>query len=166
MIIPVDPPQDRVRELFVCVPERGALFWRMGPRRGKLAGSPGDGLDHRYRRVWVDGRLHKVHRIIWVYVHGSAPPMLDHRDGDYANDAIWNLRECTPSQNIANVGRRKNNKTGYKGVSWCSRDHKYTAFIRINGRSIFIGRFDDPISAHQAYMEKAVEVHGEFARAR
>lgn len=48
-------------------------------------------------------------------------------------------------------GGHASNKSGYLGVSW--KNGKWKAQIRVNGKVVVVGRFDDPVSAHLAYLE-------------
>lgn len=53
-------------------------------------------------------------------------------------------------------------KSGYKGVH--SNGKRWGARIRINKQLIYLGTFDTPEIAHEAYCKAAVELRGEFAR--
>lgn len=88
----------------------------------------------------------------------------DHRNGDSLDNRRSNLRTCTQVQNQHNVGRRADNTSGYKGVSWVPRERKWLATIQNNGKRIYIGRFNTADEAGRAYDDKAQELHGEFAR--
>jgi hypothetical protein len=110
------------------------------------------------------GKAHeqKLHRFIL-----NAPPdiQVDHRDGDGLNCQRANLRLCTNAENQWNSGKKGDNRSGYKGVSFesgttCKR--KWRACIKVNSRNISIGRFETAIEAAHAYDAKARELHGEF----
>ena len=62
-----------------------------------------------------------------------------------------------------NRGMQKNNKTGYKGVSFNRDDGKFIAQIALNKRHISLGRFYTAEDAARAYDEAALKYHGEFA---
>lgn len=103
-----------------------------------------------------------MHRVIL-----SAPKgvMVDHRDGDSLNNRrSTNLRLVTNQQNTCNRGPQRNNKSGYKGVSWVPRARKWMGRIRINNRVIHLGYFADKLEAAKAYAEAAKKYHGDFAR--
>ena len=43
------------------------------------------------------------HRIVWAVCHSKWPDnQIDHIDGDRSNNAIWNLRDVTASENQRN----------------------------------------------------------------
>jgi len=112
----------------------------------------------------------KAHRLAWAHYYGVWPTKrLDHIDGNSANNAIANLRECTMSQNLGNAKKRADNTSGYKGVYRSNyRKHQnkpWTAEIRIDGKKRHIGRYKTPADAHVAYLTAAKKLFGEFARA-
>ena len=75
-----------------------------------------------------------------------------------------NLRIATPSQNRQNTHKRRDNTSGYKGVSRASRSMRWRASIQVGGVAYDLGVHDTPELAHQAYCEAARRLHGEFAR--
>lgn len=99
-------------------------------------------------------------------VFGPVAPgnRVDHRSVDSLDNRRFNLREATHAQNMCNSGKRSNNTSGYKGVTWSKQHRKWLAQIRLNRINHFLGLFDDPKLAHQAYCEAAKRLHGEFAR--
>jgi hypothetical protein len=104
-----------------------------------------------------------------LYLHRfilNAPPglVVDHINGNGLDNRRCNLRLATHSQNHANVGLIANNKTGYKGVSVCSKTGKYRVRVHLQGRQLWGGYFTDLIEAARAHDAKAKEVFGGFAR--
>ena len=89
---------------------------------------------------------------------------IDHRNTNTLDNRIENLRSATKSQNQANRGPPKNNKTGFKGVSWDKRSSKYRAVIGVNGKLLHCGYFDHPEEAAMAYDLAATKYFGKFAR--
>lgn len=62
------------------------------------------------------------------------------------------------------VPKKRNNKSGYKGVCWCPRRGKWRATIVKNGKRVHLGFFDDPAVAHEVYATELTSFYGEFAR--
>lgn len=95
--------------------------------------------------------------------------VVDHIDGDKRNNLRSNLRICTQSQNTKNQKIPKNNKSGYKGVSFDTWAYKknlrkcWIARIKVNRKGINLGRFLTPEEAANVYNEAAVKYFGEFA---
>jgi hypothetical protein len=129
---------------------------------GKMAGSF---RADRRRQIMINGKLYLSNRLAWLYMNGEWPDHhIDHKDLNICNDAFDNLRKATNSQNMCNRPMQSNNKSGYKGVSYCRRTRKWQATIRINGKVIHLKRWDTPEQAAEAYAKAAKELHGEFAR--
>ncbi len=103
----------------------------------------------------------RMHRFIL-----QAPPnvCVDHINGNGLDNRRENLRFCNQSQNLSNVGKRSNNKSGYKGVTFESQTSKWRASITVNYRTKHLGRFNSPEEAAHAYDKAALELHGKFAR--
>ncbi|XNY05194.1 HNH endonuclease (plasmid) [Sinorhizobium meliloti] len=101
-----------------------------------------------------------------MYVYGEWPDrLIDHRNGDTGDNRLANLRAADRSQNGANSRVSRNKATGYKGAYLEARTGKWMAQISPKGKRLTIGRFDTAEAAHAAYMAKAREVFGDFARA-
>lgn len=127
--------------------DSGSLFWRDGPRAGEEAGGIGG---HGYRHVNFSGRMMLTHRIAWFLVYGAWPEyMIDHIDGDKLNNRFHNLRDIPMRGNQQNVGKRKDNKTGFIGVTPHFR--KWKAVIRHCGDPIYLGLYDTAEDAAASY---------------
>jgi hypothetical protein len=130
----------------------GERLWHLGGGKGV-----------KYAATTTEsGTLH-LHRFIWERMGGAETPQVDHRDRDGLNCRRGNLRAATSSQNRRNSKVRADSNTGLKGVTkspfgWRSR-------IRVDGKEIVLGMFPTAEEAHAAYVTRATEVAGEFARA-
>lgn len=109
----------------------------------------------------VGQKMILLHRVIIGAQQGQE---VDHIDGDGLNNQRSNLRICTRSENTRNTGRRADNKSGFKGVFFETRAGRWRSEIRTNGKARYLGYFDSPEEAHQAYVAAAAEDHGSFAR--
>lgn len=83
---------------------------------------------------------------------------IDHIDRNPLNAQRSNLREVTTSFNQANANKRRDNTSGYKGVSWNKRDRKWYAQIMVNQKLIFLGSY---VCKHEAAraVNRAYENH-------
>ena len=70
-----------------------------------------------------------------------------------------NLRQVTRVENLRNQKRYSNNTSGAVGVYWHKREKKWEAGIRVKGKYIFLGYFDDKEEAVAA-REKAERRYG------
>ena len=106
-----------------------------------------------YKKGSVFNRTFKAHRIAWALSHGEWPLYIDHINGKPDDNRLCNLRNVTRVENQQNLKRSKLNKSGSCGVSWDRHRSKWTARIRVNGKLIALGRFenlDGAISARKA----------------
>lgn len=117
-----------------------------------------------YVHIKVFGVEYYAHRIIWQIIYGddNMPPMVDHEDGVKHNNRLKNLRAATSGQNAANSKPRKDSGTGIKGVRF--KNGKWLASIKMNGKSVHLGSFEDSTAASTAYAIAAKQHHGAFAR--
>ncbi len=172
------PPIELVRQ---CLrEENGRLFWLHRPREhfatkracstwnarfaNKEAGVARSG--ERSERRWavaIGGVRILRHVIIWAMCVGEWRNGIDHKNRNYLDDRIENLRIATQSQNNANSTLRSDNSSGYKGVSWDKANDKWSVCISVNGRHIRVGRFIDIEEARLAYLDAARRYFGEFA---
>ena len=146
--------------------ETGA-FWAITPRRGVRGGRPLGHVDaNGYRRIGIKGRRYLAHRLAWLYVTGEWPALdVDHRNL-LRDDNRWdNLRLATDSENHANTRAPKSNTSGLKGAHWNRFRGYWQSSITVQGRSLFLGRFETKEEAHAAYAAAAASIYGEFGRA-
>lgn len=107
-----------------------------------------------------------LHRLILQRVIGrvlSRDEEVDHINRNPLDNRRCNLRLATKIQNNRNQSRRKDNKSGYKGVSWYKRYGKWVVKIMNQGVIEHLGYFDDLVDAARAYDKRAKIVYGEFA---
>lgn len=179
------PSPEVLRQLLRYEPETGKLFWLPRPLEFFAANSrnPEDAkkawdtryanaeafitsspLGYRYGAIF--GLTQRAHRVIWALHSGAWPDQeIDHIDGDRANNKWVNLREATHAENNRNVRRHRDNKSGFKGVSWHARDKIWAARIYANGKNTSLGYFKKAEDAHAAYVAASKELHGVFGRA-
>jgi hypothetical protein len=169
--------QEILKRLLRYSKKTGEWIWRYRPEAracwntryaGKKAGyawSDPKGAAIVYWVIRIMDYPFFAHRLAVLYVTGEWPTeVVDHRDLDGTNNRWNNLRAANNSQNACNRLLSKNNKTGFKGVSICSKTGRYRATTGIGGRWTQIGIFDTAEEASAAYGAEATKRAGEFAR--
>lgn len=165
--------QEFLRSSLTYDPETGLFRWKSrddcNPQwnaqfAGKIAGMVND-KGRIHIGITIDGVTKKfyAHRLAFIYMTGSCPDQVDHRDGHPGNNIWDNLRPATQTQNMQNRTIHANNTSGFKGVSWDRASGKWLAQIRINNRNKNLGRFASAQEAHAAYCSAADTYHREFA---
>jgi hypothetical protein len=102
----------------------------------------------------------KMHRV----VTDEKYTMVDHINGDGLDNRKCNLRPCSHTENMRNSKIRKDNSSGYRGVSWCKRDKIWKACIQVNGKHLSLKSGKTAKEAALLYNEGAKKYHGKFAR--
>ena len=131
--------------------------WRAGNNRGygwyvqRTSPTDGNGKEHTLL----------MHREI---LNAKPDEEIDHIDGDGLNNQKSNLRLCTRSQNMANSRKGEGYSSRFKGVWWNRRLGEWQVAIRVSGRRIHLGLFENEKEAARAYNAAAIEAFGEFAR--
>lgn len=124
-------------------PATGWFLWRADRKRGiKRASRAGAKGSNGYIYLSLKNTAYLAHRVAWLMSYGNWPDYeIDHIDGNPANNKLANLKAATRVENCRNMALRRDNKSGVMGVWWEERRRKWTAYIRVNGRSIHLGRY-------------------------
>jgi len=118
--------------------------------------------DHEYKSISIIScgntnktSLHRfiffIHNPSWNIYDGSKDNYIDHFDGDPSNNNIANLRCVTQQENNWN---RVNAKGCYlrETGKWCAQ-------IKVDGKIIRLGQFDNEEDARNAYLEAKKKYH-------
>jgi len=88
----------------------------------------------------------------------------DHINGNTLDNRRENLRTCAASGNSRNAGKRIDNTSGFKGVSWHKQAARWRAYIALNGHRKSLGLYDTAEDAAHAYDAACIDLYGDFAR--
>ena len=105
---------------------------------------------------------YRVHRIIMAIALGKEPEgQVDHIDGDVTNNRLDNLRLCPRGNldNAQNLGLNSKNTSGHTGVMKASKNDKWQAQIKVDGKMIWLGYHDTKEAAIAAYVEAKAKYH-------
>jgi HNH endonuclease/AP2 domain len=118
--------------------------------------------EYAYRSAIVDGKRGPM--LLHRFILGEVPKdmVIDHINGNGLDNRRENLRICTRSQNNINK-RKKGTSSKYKGVYFDKARNKFRSHIIVEGKSIFLGRYETELEAALAYDKASNKYHGEFA---
>jgi len=158
---------ERARKYLRFEPIEGKLYWRRSERRAR-AGREAGGIQQRstlkYRLVGIDGKAYLTHRLVWFLTFGTWPKEeIDHWNGNGLDNRLSNLREVTSQENHHNQRMSIRNTSGVTGVYWDKSRQKWRVLIKIAGKSIHLGRFNNLQDAAMV-REKANLKYGFTAR--
>jgi len=146
------PSQEHLRQIFAYDADTGVLTWREREFNSLLA----NGWNTKYANkvagvknsagyliVGIDGNKFLAHRIVWKWLHGTEPLIVDHIDGDTTNNCATNLREATESLSMFN--RRLCQGRLPRGVQ--PNGNRFAARIA----NKHLGTYATPDEAHEVY---------------
>jgi hypothetical protein len=136
--------QQKLKERLDYNPNTGLFTWRVAFNSRSTIGSIAGSYSNGYRVIRINRKNYHAHRLAWLYTHGQFPQnQLDHINRIRDDNRINNLREVTNAQNHQNRNLGANNISGVCGVNWHKRDKKWRAYIKLNGKDIHLGQYDD-----------------------
>ena len=157
-------PIDELKKVFNYDPDTG-VFTRIIAVRGMRKGSVAGGFDDRgYQVLGRKGSQYKAHRVAWAWIHGDSDKLVDHINGIRSDNRIANLRIADICESNMNRKLQSNSTTGFKGVhpNKRSKINPWKAEIEFNGKWLYLGSFQSPEEAGEAYKQAAIKYHGEF----
>jgi len=113
---------------------------------------------YEFVNLYLNGKskYSNIHTLVAVAFLGYNPDgtlkiVVDHKNNIQSDNKVSNLQLTT--QRI-NTSKDKKGTSKYVGVHWSKIDKKWRASIFLNGKLIYLGRFDNEIDAHNAYQNK------------
>lgn len=111
----------------------GKYYCKASEYLGIIDGKP------KYKTI----RLHK-------FIVNFKGQHVDHLNHDTLDNRKTNLKDKSAQENLFNrSGANSNSTTGYRNVSYISKEDKYIVQLQINGKNKRFGKFDD---VHEAGM--------------
>lgn len=141
--------QKRLKEVVKYAPETGVFTWKTCLSNSVRLGAVSGYINNRgYRIIAVDSKNYPAHRLAFLFMAGYLPEHeVDHMDGDKDNNAWVNLREVSHSCNLQNQKTHSNNKSGFRGVCWSKSSRKWSSYIKVHGKILSLGVYDDKLEA-------------------
>lgn len=148
------PDHASLLRMLRYVPETGYFIWTEARNAKVPAGTiAGTRAKSGYVHININGFVVGAHRLAWFYMTGEWPTVdVEHRNGLRWDNEWGNLRLATRGENMQNVKLSVRNKSGLRGVSR-NANGKWRAQIATgNNKTRYLGLFDTPEDAHEAYM--------------
>lgn len=151
----------------------GDLYWKNNIYSGKgglriKAGSKAGGVSYfnkykiQYKYVTYQGKMYKVHRLIFLMFNGYLTEYITYKDGNILNTRIENLIEANKSEINSKIKLFSNNKSHIKGVCFHKKTNKWVAQITKSGKHIHLGVFNTKEEAEKVYLEAKEKYFGNF----
>lgn len=154
---------EQINKYFTYEEETGKLIWKVNKgKRGRIGNIAGCTNAQGYRRIRLDGKCYREHRLVFLLHHGYLPEMLDHINNDRSDNRIENLRAVTASQNAHNRSINSKTTSGVKGVTWDKVNKCWIARITTNRKRKHIGNFNTLKAAEEAIAIAREALHGEY----
>lgn len=154
--------QERLKELFRYDRETGDFLRIKGVRKAAAGVIAGTKALNGYITISVDCKRYYAHRLAWLYMHGSMPVQIDHKDRVRDNNVLSNLRAADNSSNNANRISPRMKAKRSKGVR-ALPSGRFSATVKSGGVARHIGVYATEHDAAQAYDKAALSSFGEFA---
>jgi hypothetical protein len=153
--------QEYLKSILHYDPETG-IFTRCVDNNGWKAGEIAGGNNgHGYIALEINNVNYRAHRLAFLYMTGKFPEkQVDHINGVKHDNRWVNLRPATNGENQRNIPRRKNNTSGYMGVSLQKASGRWLVYISVSGKKKYIGTFDNILDAVAA--RKAADVKYDY----
>lgn len=145
--------KERLQELLDYNPATGLFTWKRHVAGTVRAGSRAGSDNKGYILIKVDKKRHPAHCLAWEYMYGEIPKEMeiDHINGIRNDNRIVNLRCISASGNAQNQRRaHKDNSSGFLGTF--PYGNRFRAQIYIDRKQKYLGTFDTPEEAHEAYL--------------
>ena len=153
---------DELRNLVEYDAKSGVLYWKndhkyfKSIKAGDIVG--GSSRKNGYASTAINKKQYYVHRLVWLLFYGSWPEkQIDHINGIRDDNRIENLRLATASENQHNRKKTHGRKTPVGAYKHWSG--KWYSSIMSNGKYKFLGTFENPEDASNAYASAKAQLH-------
>jgi len=132
-------------------PQNGIFIW-INPTSNRIkAGSKvGNFCADGYIETKFLGNRTRLHRLAFLYMNGEIPSHVDHINHIRDDNRWCNLRPATLKDNARNISIGSLNRSGTLGVYFSKECKKWTAQIKYDGKTRYIGQFKNKKDAIKA----------------
>lgn len=158
---------DDLKQAFSYDPETGLVTRRIAVSQFTIGTVAGSVNAAGYVDIVFRGKRLRGHRVAFALMTGAWPSnILDHVNGDRADNRWKNLRECSQSDNAKNRTVNTKGRSGVRGVRYNGKSSKtrpWEVLIKHNYKQIYIGRYATKEEAIAARYAASAKYHGDFA---
>jgi hypothetical protein len=138
-----------IKKGYTYNPDSGKVIGPYGREVIKIDGCGYVSISTKFKNKQL--RL-RVHQFGWYYIYGEIVEQIDHINGVKDDNRICNLRSVTNQQN------QWNRKTA-KGYYFNKEKNKWQSNIRVNNKTIYLGRYNTEEDARAAYLAAKEKYH-------
>ena len=121
-------------------------------------------LHNGYRQVVFNKQFYKAHRVVWALHYGDpGGALIDHIDGNKANNRIENLRKADHAEQQRNRTVQANSMAGVKGLHFDERRSRWVGQVHA-GKQYLRTSSKDKLLVEQWLRETRARYHKEFAK--
>jgi hypothetical protein len=110
-----------------------------------------------YKFQKIHNKTFSIHRL--VAEHFLEKPIdkniVNHKDLNILNNNYTNLEWVSSRENTHHYELKQNRTSKFIGVSFDKQRNKWTSKIKVNGKTINLGRFNNELDAYNKYLEYA-----------
>lgn len=155
--------QKRLKEVVRYNKQTGLFYWKVSTGKAKRGEVAGHTDSKGYTKVSIDGVKYFAHRLAWFYVYGTWPTQnIDHKDLCRNNNRLSNLRDVGQSINGLNGPLRRNNSSGYTGVSYDARRRTWVAYVHRAHHKKHLGAYKNLAEAVEARRSALTQIFQQF----
>lgn len=133
--------QQYLQSILEYNPDTGLFIWRISPaknvKKGSIAGCVKNG---GYIVISINKKQYNAHRLVFLYMTGSMPRMVDHKNQIKGDNRWCNLRQCSPLENLWN---RKGWSGRDKNVYWNPDRNSWRVLVSTYQGLKYIGSYKD-----------------------
>lgn len=154
--------QKELNELFEY--KNGELYWKIKFTDKIIPGKKAGSRSGKYEIIKINKKNYYTHQLIFFMEYGYLPITIDHIDNNPRNNKLENLRSASYSENLRNTRKTSKALSKFKGVTFCKKDKKWIARIKLIDKRITLGYFNNEVDAAKAYDDAAKKYFGAFAK--
>lgn len=110
-----------------------------------------------YRFQKIQNKTFSIHRLVAEYFLEKVQDknIVNHKDLNVLNNNVNNLEWVTNRENVHHYENSQNRSSKYIGVGWDKNRNKWKSAIKIKGKTINLGRFENELDAYKKYLDYA-----------